>query len=120
MVWQKVTGLAGCEHAGSLTIALAVAGHTVVGVDPNPEFLHHARSRPGADRMAWGRGTSSLLPDDNFDVALMTVNVAQEALLPTTSGHRCSQIKARPCSGWHPLLRYVRPGGSGWGALGFA
>ena len=67
--------------AGSLTIALAVAGHTVVGVDPNPEFLHHARSRPGADRMAWGRGTSSLLPDDNFDVALMTVNVAQEAFI---------------------------------------
>lgn len=69
----------GCG-TGRLTTALALAGHTVMGVDPNPAFLNIARSKPGADQVTWVRGTAADLPERTFDVALMTSHVAQEFL----------------------------------------
>src|SRR4051812_27544416 len=57
---------------GRLAIALAAAGHPVMGVDPNPAFLDIARRRPGAERVAWVRGTSADLPTASFDAAMMT------------------------------------------------
>ena len=45
----------GCG-TGRLTLALALAGNEVTGVDPNPSFLAIARNKPGADRVSWIRG----------------------------------------------------------------
>lgn len=66
----------GCG-TGRLTVALAAAGHQVVGVDPASASLQAARARPGADRVTWVHGTSEVLPDAAFDVAVMTAHVAQ-------------------------------------------
>jgi SAM-dependent methyltransferase len=65
----------GCG-TGRLTLALA-AGHYVTGVDPAPASLAAARAKPGADRVTWVEGTSEVLADDTFDVAVMTSHVAQ-------------------------------------------
>ena len=66
----------GCG-TGRLAIGLAARGHTVTGVDPARASLTAARAKPGADRVAWIEGTSAVLPDASFDVALMTSHVAQ-------------------------------------------
>lgn len=66
----------GCG-TGRLTTALASRGHQVLGVDPNPAFLALAAQKPGAERVAWIRGTSADIPSQSFDYALMTSHVAQ-------------------------------------------
>ncbi|MGQ5261745.1 class I SAM-dependent methyltransferase [Micromonospora sp. ZYX-F-536] len=66
----------GCG-TGRLTVALAAAGHTVTGVDPAGASLAAARAKPGGERVTWIEGTSALLPDGAFDVAVLTSHVAQ-------------------------------------------
>ncbi|MGZ4608704.1 MAG: class I SAM-dependent methyltransferase [Actinomycetes bacterium] len=66
----------GCG-TGRLALALAAAGHTVTGVDPARASLDAARAKPGAERVTWVEGTSQVLPDAAFDVAVMTSHVAQ-------------------------------------------
>lgn len=66
----------GCG-TGRLALGLAAAGHDVTGVDPARASLDAARRKPGAGRVMWMEGTSSVLPDDAYDVALMTSHVAQ-------------------------------------------
>jgi ubiquinone/menaquinone biosynthesis C-methylase UbiE len=66
----------GCG-TGRLALALADAGHRVTGVDPACASLDVARAKRGADRVTWVEGTSQVLPDAAFDVALMTSHVAQ-------------------------------------------
>ena len=66
----------GCG-TGRLTLALAAAGHRVTGVDPAAASLAAARAKPLADRVTWVEGTSVLLPDAAFDVAVMSAHVAQ-------------------------------------------
>lgn len=66
----------GCG-TGRLTCALALAGHDVTGIDPNPASLAWARGKPGAERVRWIEGTSSDAPQRAFDVALMTSHVSQ-------------------------------------------
>lgn len=56
---------------------MAAAGHTVIGVDPAMASLAAARAKPGADQVTWLDGTSSVLPDASFEVAVMTSHVAQ-------------------------------------------
>lgn len=67
----------GCG-TGRFTLALAAAGHTVTGVDPHRASLDAARAKPGADRVTWIEGTSAVLPDAAYDVAVLTSHVAQE------------------------------------------
>ena len=64
----------GCG-TGRLTVAIAAAGHTVTGVDPDRDALAAARDK--SDRVTWIEGTSTSLDDRSFDVALMTSHVAQ-------------------------------------------
>ena len=66
----------GCG-TGTLTTAIALAGHHVTGVDPNPAFLAIAAAKPGGELVRWVRGTSADLVDDCAEVALMTSHVAQ-------------------------------------------
>lgn len=66
----------GCG-TGRLALGLAAFGHTVTGVDPARASLDAARAKPGAARVTWVGGTSSVLPDASFDAAVMTSHVAQ-------------------------------------------
>jgi SAM-dependent methyltransferase len=66
----------GCG-TGRLALGLARAGHDVTGVDPARASLDAALTKPDAARIAWTLGTSSVLPDAAFDVAVMTSHVAQ-------------------------------------------
>lgn len=66
----------GCG-TGRLALGLAAAGHAVTGVDPARASLEAARAKPGAERVTWIEGTSPVLPDASFDVAVMTSHVAQ-------------------------------------------
>ncbi len=66
----------GCG-TGRLALGFAARGHTVTGVDPARASLAAARAKPGAERVTWIEGTSAVLPDRAFDVAVMTSHVAQ-------------------------------------------
>jgi SAM-dependent methyltransferase len=66
----------GCG-TGRLTIALAIAGHRVTGVDPSAAALAAAQAKPAADRVVWIQGTASSAPAAAFDVAIMTGHAAQ-------------------------------------------
>ena len=64
----------GCG-TGTLTVALALAGHDVTAVEPNRSFLEAARAKPGGERVRWIDGTASDLPDGAFDVVLLSGHV---------------------------------------------
>ncbi len=64
----------GCG-TGQLTALLAADGHIVVGVDPATESLRLARAR--TDAVTWVLGSATDLPDDRFDLAVMSSHVAQ-------------------------------------------
>ena len=71
----------GCG-TGSLAIALARAGRTVIGVDPALASLEVARAKDGAAAVTWIHGDADQIPADQIpaaraDLALMTGNVAQ-------------------------------------------
>ena len=66
----------GCG-TGRLALAMAAAGYQVTGVDPARASVDAARAKPGAERATWIEGTSLLLPESSFEVAVMTSHVAQ-------------------------------------------
>lgn len=67
----------GCG-TGRLTIALAQAGHRVMGVDPHTDSLTAARAKPGAHAVEWIDGTSAHVPlSASFDAVVMSAHVAQ-------------------------------------------
>jgi ubiquinone/menaquinone biosynthesis C-methylase UbiE len=66
----------GCG-TGRLALAIAATGRAVTGVDPAAASLAAARAKPGADQVTWIEGTSAVLADAAFDVAVMTSHVAQ-------------------------------------------
>lgn len=66
----------GCG-TGLLTVTFVTEGRRVVGVDPSAVMLDLARRRPGASGVEWIEGDSASIPGDDFDLAVMTGNVAQ-------------------------------------------
>jgi ubiquinone/menaquinone biosynthesis C-methylase UbiE len=66
----------GCG-TGRLAIAMTAAGHRVTGVDPARASLEAARNKCGAEQVTWIEGSSEVLSDAAFDVAVMTSHVAQ-------------------------------------------
>lgn len=67
----------GCG-TGRSTLAVAAAGHCVVGIDPDSEALAAARGKPEAGNVDWVSGTSAQIPEGElFDVAITTSHVAQ-------------------------------------------
>lgn len=90
----------GCG-TGVLTRELAaVPGREVWGVDPAAAMLANAQKQPGAERVTWINGDSSVLPNLQADLVVMTGNVAQVFLEDTD---------------WQANLRHLhaalRPGG---------
>ena len=65
----------GCG-TGLLTVTMAAAGRTVVGVDPDAGMLDVARSRAGTKSVEWILGDSRDIASDSFELAIMTGNVA--------------------------------------------
>ncbi|GHG53374.1 methyltransferase type 11 [Flavimobilis marinus] len=92
----------GCG-TGSLTTALTGRGRTVVGVDPSAAMLDYARHQPGADAVTWVLGDYQQAPGCQFDLGLMTGNVAQHLLDPD----------------WRETLRAFRGRLAGGGTLAF-
>jgi len=67
-----------------LTVTLAGADRSVIGVDPSRTMLDFARSREGAEAVTWVDGDSSViaptLAGRTADLVLMTGNTAQHIL----------------------------------------
>jgi SAM-dependent methyltransferase len=66
----------GCG-TGLLTRDVAATNRQVLGVDPAPAMLNVARQHPGADRVQWIEGDSSVIGRPEADLVIMTGNVAQ-------------------------------------------
>lgn len=104
----------GCG-TGSLALRLVATGHDVIGVDPSAASLAVAQSKPGADHVRWIEGDATTLPPDvEVDLAVMTGNVAQvfttdEAWAATLSGIRRA---VRP--GGHLVFETRRPEARAW------
>ena len=62
---------------GVLAVDLAVAGATVIGVDPAAAMLEVARARPGGGDVRWIHGDSSAMPSGAADLVVMTGHAAQ-------------------------------------------
>jgi SAM-dependent methyltransferase len=66
----------GCG-TGRLAIALAAAGHRVMGIDPASNSLEVARAKSGAELVTWLEGSHEILPSATFDLIVMNSHVAQ-------------------------------------------
>jgi SAM-dependent methyltransferase len=66
----------GCG-TGVLARLLAAGGHAVVGIDPDPEMLRVARTKPGAESVDWRLGYVDSADASSVDMVVMTGHVAQ-------------------------------------------
>jgi SAM-dependent methyltransferase len=66
----------GCG-TGVITCELARLGFSVIGVDPAPDMLALARSRPYATQVTWIEGDASQVGTPDADLSLMSGHVAQ-------------------------------------------
>lgn len=66
----------GCG-TGRLAIAMAAAGHDVIGIDVARAALDAARRKRGAERVHWIEGSAEVVPPRSVDAVLMTSHVAQ-------------------------------------------
>ena len=92
----------GCG-TGILTVTLASAERTVVGVDPSASMIGFARNRLGAARVDWVVGDSRSITGTGYDFAVMTGNVVQ----------------AIPGADWPRTLRDLRRAMGHGGTLAF-
>lgn len=66
----------GCG-TGAFALLAAAIGLRVTGVDPAQASIDVARAKAGADDVQWCVGTVADAPESQFDLAVMTGNVAQ-------------------------------------------
>ena len=66
----------GCG-TGILTATFVRSGRTVVGIDPSRNMIAYAANRVDGRAVRWVLGDSRDIPDEPFDYAVMTGNVAQ-------------------------------------------
>lgn len=86
----------GCG-TGCLALKLTNSNRRITAVDPARASLDVARSKPGADHIAWIEGDAAAIPPDlRADLIVMTGNAAQAILTDDA---------------WTAMLRHV------WGAL---
>ncbi len=87
----------GCG-TGTLACLLALQGRNVTGLDPALASLEVARRKPGAGLVRWQAGDASAAPPLQFDLAMMTGNVAQVFLTDNewTNALRATKAALRP------------------------
>ncbi|WP_232667959.1 class I SAM-dependent methyltransferase [Pseudonocardia sp. TRM90224] len=98
----------GCG-TGCLALLLAGTGREVVGVDPAAASLAIARSKEGADRVAWVLGDASTVPAVGMDLAVMTGNVAQVFLTDDDWARTLQGVHAALRPGGHLVFETRRP-----------
>ncbi|MGY1750038.1 class I SAM-dependent methyltransferase [Modestobacter sp. SYSU DS0511] len=104
----------GCG-TGRLTLALAVAGHRVVGVDPAAGRLAAARRKPGAGAVTWIEGTAADVPGEQvFDTALMTSHVAQAIASRRAWTETLHHVHRRLCPGGRLVFDSRDPADRAW------
>jgi len=90
----------GCG-TGTLACKLANLGIDAVGLDPAAASLDVARHKPGAQHVRWIHGDASSPPANNFDLAVMTGNVAQVFVTDTAWSRALGAMrKAVRDGGW--------------------
>jgi SAM-dependent methyltransferase len=103
----------GCG-TGRLSLALSAAGFQVTGVDPARTSLDAARGKPGAADVTWLEGTSVDLPEDAFDVAVMTSHVAQFFVSDAEWTRGLSDLHRALVPGGRLVFDTRDPRGRGW------
>ncbi|GAB3536333.1 class I SAM-dependent methyltransferase [Arthrobacter tecti] len=106
----------GCG-TGRVTLAVALAGCKVTGVDPNGKRLEAARAKPEAGRVEWIEGDSTVIPPDHeFDTAIMSANVAQEILDDAALARSFADIAGHLVPGGRLAFDSRDPMARGWEA----
>jgi SAM-dependent methyltransferase len=103
----------GCG-TGALAILLGQSGRQVTGVDPAESSLLVARSKPGAERVAWLHGDATTLPPLAADLAVLTGNVAQVFLTDADWTATLQGIRAALRDGGHLVFETRRPERRAW------
>jgi SAM-dependent methyltransferase len=103
----------GCG-TGLLARELAINGRTVIGIDPAPAMLAYARRQPGAERVNWIEGDSSILGAARADLLLMTGNVAQIFLEDAVWADTLADIHAALRPNGHLAFESRNPENRAW------
>ena len=103
----------GCG-TGLLTCELATDGRQIIVVDPSAAMLAVARRKPGAERVQWIEGDSSILGKQEADLALMTGNVAQVFLDDTEWNATLQNLCASLRSGGYLAFESRNPEARAW------
>ncbi len=85
---------------GTLAIALAAGGATVIGVDGDPEVLALAQAKPGADAVQWRKGPAT---------ALALAGASAERVVMSLLLHHLDPASKRTALA--EAARVLRPGG---------
>jgi SAM-dependent methyltransferase len=103
----------GCG-TGSLAIALARAGHTVVAVDPAAASLDVAQAKDQYASVTWIHGDATAAPPACADLAVMTGNVAQVFLTDEAWAHTLRAIKTALPPRGYLVFETRRPERKAW------
>ena len=104
----------GCG-TGCLAVRLAATGHDVVGVDPAAASLAVARAKPHAEEVRWIDGDATTLPPDvEVDLAVMTGNVAQAIATDEAWTGTLAGVHAALRPGGHLVFETRRPEARDW------
>jgi SAM-dependent methyltransferase len=103
----------GCG-TGSLAIALAREGRTVVAVDPAAASLAVARAKDKDATVTWIHGDAAAAPPAAADLAMMTGNVAQVFLTDEKWDRTLRAIKTALRPGGHLVFETRRPERRAW------
>lgn len=103
----------GCG-TGAITCELAGLVYGITGIDPSPEMLKLARTRPGGDLVRWIEGDASSLQGSPEDLAIMTGHVAQVIIDEDVWRRTLSGIHGALRSGGHVAFESRNPAARGW------
>lgn len=103
----------GCGTGCFAHLASSV-GYDLVGLDPAEASIDIARSKPGAKKIRWIVGDTSLLPPLKMDLAVMTGNVAQVFTSNATWKKTLSDIHRSLQPNGHLIFEVRNPAKKAW------